>query len=314
VGRFHTIPAVLLTAGTLGAVAPPPARAEHLTFQWPAPVRVAVTEKTVKGGIGATLGYNLSARVVEGGRLAVRLTDIQFKELGGQDLRNPALRKQLEPTLKASATLPTLVISPEGTFAGVRDVDESLRTMAAASKAKSAAEKRALAAMMKSPQMRALLQQNAAELWNIWVGLWAGSDLEPGQTRSLSQDTPLPDGSVIERPLRVTHHGPAGPPGHVHLSFESTVEVTPRTSSLKGFIDGMLQDLAAAGQPIARELVQGVRMSTAADVITDPATLRLVAAVWKKEVAVQIKGEPLRSQVEMHEYTFTWPRALPTEP
>jgi hypothetical protein len=305
----------IIAALTWGAVAPSVTRAEHLTFRWPSPVRVAVTEKVVKGGIGATLRYDLSVRAVEGGRLAVRLTDLHFLELGGQDLRNPAVRKQLEPTLKAAAAFPTMLISPDGIFADVRDLDETLRAMAAASKPKSAAEKRAMAAMVKSPQMRALLKQNSAELWNVWVGLWAGADLEPGRTRELSQEMPLPDGAVIERPLRVIHHGPAGPPGHVHLSFESTLEVMPRTRSLQHFMDGMMQDLnAAAGRPIPRELVESVRMSSAADVITDPQTLRLVGAVWKKEVAVQIKGETLRSQDELHEYTFTWPRAVPGEP
>jgi hypothetical protein len=308
--------AALLAVTLWGAaVAPSPARAEHLSFGWPSPVKVAVTEKAVKAGVAATLRYDLSARTVAGGRLAVRLTDLQFLELGGQDLRNAAARKQLEPALKASAALPTMLIAPDGTFADVKDLDETLRAMAAASKPKSAADKRALTAMLQSPQMRAMLRNNAAELWNVWVGLWAGADLEPGRTREVSQETPLPDGSAIERPLRVTHHGPAGPPGHVHLSFESTLEATTRNPKLQRMIDGVVQDLAAGGdRPIPRELVEGVRMTSAADVITDPATLRPVAAVWKKEVAVQVKGEPPRSRAELHEYTFTWPKATSGQP
>jgi hypothetical protein len=229
VARFNRTAGVV--AGLM-LVGPAGARAEHLSFGWPSPVRVAVTEKAIKGGVAATLRYELAVRSVAGGRLAVRLTDLQFLELGGQDLRSPAARKQLEPALKASAAMPTMLIAPDGTFADVKDLDEALRVMAAGSKPRSAADKRALTAMLQSPQMRALLKNNAAELWNIWVGLWAGADLEPGKTRELNQETPLPDGSVMERPLRVTHHGPAGPPGHVHLSFESTLEATPRKKGL----------------------------------------------------------------------------------
>jgi hypothetical protein len=313
VAGFHRHLGTALLLGT--ALVGSAARAEHLTFGWTPPVRVEVTEKAVKGGIGATLKYELSARADAGGRLAVRLTDLQFLELAGQDLRNAANRKQLEPALKASAALPTMIIAPDGTFADVKDLDEALKLMAAASKPKSAADRKALAAMLKSPQMRALLRNNAAELWNVWVGLWAGADLEPGRTREVSQETPLPDGSVLERPLRVTHHGPAGPPGHVRLSFESTLEATPRTKGMQQLIDGIVQDVSAgAGRPIPRELVEGVRVTSGADVITDPSTLRLVAAVWKKEIAVQVKGEPPRARGELHEYTFSWPKASSGQP
>jgi hypothetical protein len=311
--RAPGISAAALALALVAAVSPA-ARADHMTFHWPAPVKVAVTEKVLKGGVGATLRYDLSVQPAPGGGLTVRLTDVRFVEIGGQDLRNPAVRKQLDPGLNASAALPTLVIAPDGTFADVRDVDRTIKEMALASKPKSAVEKKAMAAMFKSPQLRLMLKQNAAELWSMWVGLWANADLEPGRTREVSQQIPLPDGGVIERPLRVTHHGPAGPPGYVRLSFQATMEANSRDKSLRRLIDGMVRDLAGSGRPIPPELVESVQNTSAAEVITDPSTLQMVAAAWNKEVAVQVKGQPPRAQAEVHEYTFTWPKGRSPEP
>src|SRR5688572_24297348 len=89
--------------------------AEPLTFRWPVPAKVTVTEKVFKKGSGATLRYHVSlTRAPDGKRLTLRITNFDFVEVGGRDPHDAAFRKQLAGALQAASALPTLLISPDG--------------------------------------------------------------------------------------------------------------------------------------------------------------------------------------------------------
>jgi len=289
-------------------VAARPALAERMTFQWPVPSTVVVTDKVTQQGSSSTLRYQVTLTRQGDGKLAVRMTKFEFLDVGGRDARDPALRKQLRGTLEVASALPTLVVSPEGTFLDVVDLEAMIDRIAHSS-AIPAKERVALAKSMKAPLMAASLKGRSAEFWNVWVGLWAGVDLEPGRSRELKVPTPLPNGSVVERPVRVSHQGPAGPPGYVHLAFESTLEGGAAQRKLRAAVQESAKEVAGSAGQAMDEEVEGFVLYTGGEVITDPATLKPAAARSSRRTTVKAKGQPPRTELETHEYTFTWPKA-----
>ena len=192
-------------------LSPPAAAADAFTFKWPVPGKVSVTERVVKGGMPATLRYDITlATSPDRKRIAVRLTGMHFLEIAGRDARDPALRKQLEPVLRAAAAIPTILVNGDGTFADITDFERTIAEMTRTLPA----EQRAIARKtMKDPQMLATMKERSADFWNVWVGLWAGGGIEPGKSVELNQEMALPGGATLERPMRFTHHGPADRPG-----------------------------------------------------------------------------------------------------
>jgi hypothetical protein len=294
------------------AVAPLGAAAETLTFKWPVPGKVVVTEKVMKKGMPATLRYDVTVTPApDRKRLAVRLTGMQFVDVGGRDARDPEMRKMLAGALQMAAAIPTVLITREGEFDDVTDVDRMIDEVARIG-SMPAGQRAAVVKMMKSPQMQPLIKERSADFWNVWVGMWAGAELEPGRTIDLSVPMALPGAAPVDRPLKVTHHGPAGPPAHVRLSFESRLDGDGTTKALQGFVGSLLQQMETAeGAKVGPEMFERFQMVSAGEVVTDPATLRPVSARTEKRVVVKVKGQPPQSQVESHEYTFAWPKAAP---
>lgn len=286
-----------------------PAAAERMTFQWPVPATVVVTDKVTQQGSSSTLRYQVTlTRQGDGKALALRLGKFEFLEVDGRDARDPAIRKQLRGTLELASALPTLLVSPDGAFLDIVDLDAMIGRILR-STAIPAKERAALARTMKAPMMQASVKGRSAEFWNVWVGLWAGADLEPGRTREMRVPTALPNGSVVERPVKVSYQGPAGPPGYVHLAFESTLEAGTDQRKLRADVQKAASEVAgSAGKPLDEE-VEAFVLSTGGEVITDPATLKPAAARSSRRTTVKVKGQPPRTELETHDYTFTWPKA-----
>ncbi|HXU82243.1 MAG TPA: hypothetical protein VN914_12650, partial [Polyangia bacterium] len=271
-----------------------------------------VTDQVSKSEGSATLRYQVAVTRHSGGQaLALRLTNFEFLEVDGHDARTPALRKQLRGALEAASALPTILVSPDGAFLDIVDM-EALIDRIARSTAMPPKERKAMVEVMKSPAMLAAMKARSVEFWNVWVGLWSGADLEPGRRRELNIQTPLPNGTMVARPVAITHHGPDGPPGHVHLSFESTLRGGPKDARLRGALEDAAKDLAASGGKALTEDVEGFDLSTGGEVVTDPETLKPVTARSFRRTTVKLKGQPPQSQVEAHVYTFAWPKTVTT--
>lgn len=293
----------LLLLGSLAA----PARADAFRFAWPVPGKVTVTERVQKKGTAATIRYDVILAPKEKGRIALQLTNFQLLDLGGQPLpaKGP-VRKQIEEAVKAASALPTMFLSKDGELEEIGDLRPVIAAAVAASKT-SGKERQQLTKLMQSPQVKAAMQQRAAEFWNLWVGMWAGGELEPERPRQLTLDTPLPNGSVLQQPLTIVHNGIAGPPGHVRVSYETRLEGPANRQMLKAMVDGMLREAgAAAGQPVPAELIEDIAMVGSGDLITDPSTLRPAYARSQRRLIVTMKGQPPQTLLEAHEYTFDW--------
>jgi hypothetical protein len=157
---------------------------------------------------------------------------------------------------------------------------------------------------MKSPGMLATLKSRSAEFWSVWVGIWAGADLEPGRTREIRIPTTLPDGIQLERPVKVSHQGPAGPPGYVRLGFESTLEGGAMMAKARAALQEAAK--AAGGGKGADQEIEGMEFSTGGEVITDPQTLKPAAARSYRRTMLKMKGQPPSNELEAHEYDFSW--------
>jgi hypothetical protein len=234
--------------------------------------------------------------------VAVQLKRFEFLEVNGQDARKPELRKQLGEALKMASAIPTLIVSRDGAFEEITGMDRVIQQLAASLPAQ---QRESIMRIMNSPQFAGTLQESSAQFWNVWVGMWAGADLPDGKSIEMNQPLPLPDGSSLERPTKITNKGPAGMPGHVRLSFQSRLDSSQKkvASVLESMIQQMVQ---ASGQSIPKDLLQGGDIATAGEVVTDPATLRPTSARWHKRITLHLKGQPPETREEAHDYTFTW--------
>jgi hypothetical protein len=293
----------------LFALAPARTRAEKLTFAWPVPAVVKVTEVATKQGDGAApttvrMRYDVAVtKAADGERLQVVLKNFEFLEVNGMDARKPALRAQLGATLKAAGAMPTLLINPDGSFDDVTGTDRVAEQIAAAAPPK---ERAGVRKLVGSPPFAAILKGTAAELWNAWVGLWVGRDLAVGRTVTVDKSLGRA-GQSLDRPVKLTNQGMAGPPGHVHLAFTSALEGTD-DKLLQTMVDGLLAQIAqATGKAVPREAIEDAVLSSQGEVITDPATLRPVNARWQKNTALRLKDDKgTFARHESHEYTFAW--------
>lgn len=286
----------------LATILPASAGAEPMRFAWPVPAKVKVTDRSVREGTEVVVRYDVSlGPAPDGKRLALRMSGFEFLEINGRDARTPAIRKQLRGALKELSASPTLIIARDGAFEEIAGMDKLIEQAIASLPAAN----RAQARKAHSAQFTAALQEASAQFWNVWVGMWIGTDLPEGRSRETEQAIALSDGSTLKRPLSITNHGPAGPPDHVQLTFDSTMK-EDRNGKLRGLINGMIQSGRTPGRPAPSDQVQVHEVSTSGGVITDPATLQPSAARWQKRITVQAKGEPPQVSVESHDYTFTW--------
>ena len=282
-------------------------RAEGLKFGWPVPGTVGVTEKAVKQGNAVTMRYDVTlAPAPDGKRVAVQLKRFEFLEVNGQDARKPEIRKQLGEALKMASAIPTLIVAREGTFEEITGMDRVVKQLTASLPAE---QRASVVKMMSSPQFAGMLQESSAQFWNVWVGMWTGVDLPEGKSREVNQPLPLPDGSTLDRPVQMTNQGPAGPPGHVRLAFQSKLDASQQ-KKVRSLLEGMIQQMAqASGQEVPKDMFQGGNVSMSGEVVTDPATLRPASARWQKQVTIQMKGQPPQSREESHDYAFAWTKA-----
>lgn len=298
----RSLPALAL----LVALLPLRAGAEPFRFAWPVPGKVMVKERSVKRGTDVVMSYQVSvAPAPDGKRLAVKLSGFEILQVDGHDARTPAIRKQLAGATKAASAVPTLLVGRDGNFQGITGLEEVIAKLTASLPP---AERAPLRKMMASPQFAIMLQETTVQFWNVWVGMWIGADVPEGRTLPLERDVALSDGSTVRRPLTLVNQGPAGPPGNVRLSFESTVR-GDKNPKVRDLLEGMLQEVAGDPRKLPMDRFQSGALYMSGEVITDPATLQPAGAAWQRRVTLQLQGQPPISAQESHEYTFTWVKA-----
>jgi hypothetical protein len=294
-----SIPSALLSAAILVAAAAP-AGAERLTFGWPVPAHVRVTERVKKSDEGATLAYDVDVkRAADGKNLVVSLTRFEFVAVDGADVKDPVVKEQLQPALNAAAALPSLLISPEGRFLDIGDLDKVIDRMVDMEDPGERREQ--LRKMMKSPQMIALLKQRSGEFWRVWAGMWSGMSLRPGETAKSTMAIPA---GGIEMPGTVSHRGGVDG-GLVRIEYHAAFDGKSGGRALQDLFGDTLRALGRdAGIDVGTH-VDEVHFELGAETVTDPRTLKPKTAAYKRDVSLAAGGKTKR-QVESHDYAFDW--------
>jgi hypothetical protein len=160
--------------------------------------------------------------------------------------------------------------------------------------------------MMRSPEMKAALAEKSGDYWHVWVGLWLGVHLAPGEkkTTALSVGTM---GEAAEAPATVEHHGPVpGEPGLVRLSMDAVLEGEQAKAALSGILKEMQRQLHVPEMP--RFLRMRRETHVGADI--DPLTAKPRRVRTEVKWDAEIEGAGALKKHQVDEYEFDWSPAV----
>lgn len=302
------VAAALATAAVSAAESA--ASRQALTFAWPAPAKVAVTQDAVKKGKRARMRFNLVTEMdPRDGSLLVGFRDYEFLEFDGMPVDTAEAREALAPVLALTSLVPSFRVAADGALVELVGLDveamvQGLRRMGKADPQVEAVFDR----LTKSPEMRAQIEAKAADSWSLWVGFWREQDLEEGGTRTVITRVPVL-GAELDQQVVVRHLGRAeGCPGCVRLRAEATLEGPDFRKAWMG----MTRSLAGQGDH-AKGLeeflasVEDIKRTSIMETVTDPATLKPVTVTSETRVTVRARNQPPAEQTERATYAFAWP-------
>ncbi|WP_052548493.1 hypothetical protein [Enhygromyxa salina] len=288
----------------------------ELHFGW-TPRRLAVVEKVHKTKVERDVTSTYTLEITKrGDDLAIAYRDFHFTSFSGLNLDDPKVRAEIteitEIERQIGATQLGFLVSAEGEFQGLLDIDVIPEVNEALLGAKEGAEIRELLA---NPRARAWVEQSAARPWVTWVQTWLGLDLEPGEVREGDVEFEF-GGETLLQHVGIEHLGvdPARP-GHVRLRHKTILD-DPR---YWGSLDGVITDLVGEVEPDKRSKLQQVMREVGAElnflhirqyeVSLDPRTM---LPAWAKLILrTSIEGsepgmlEQDIDSLETHEWTFT---------
>jgi len=290
-------------AGKTGNAAPQP-----MEFDWKIPCRVPVEQFSDKKGHKARLRYILTVKNGPQGNLDLDMTDFEFLELDGMDLTAPRMQAELAPALALTSALPTMVISREGEYLGMRDLDSMIERVIKFMKAKSKNpdEEVKVAAILRSPMMKQTLETQLGEYWQGWVGLWNGLTMEPMETREGDDEITFGE-EVIPTRIRYENHGPvAGAPELVKVSFTSTISGNSASHGVLAFLRLMSRE---GGMPFPEGVViEHLAATTTFEAETEPKTLLPRHTKRMKRTEIVVEGHRT-TRLDVREETFDWDHA-----
>ncbi len=278
-------------------------KAARLTFAWPVPGRVVVTEASTKGGQTAQVRYEVTLRRdPKGKNLHLRLRDFTILSIEGVDLKDPKVKADLDRANKLAAAIPTLVVSPAGRFVDVIEYEAMVDQVLASLPGVDARTREVL----KAPATMAMMKQKSIDFWQLWVGAWVDAKLPVRGARSETQTFPMPDGSKVDGKVTFIHRGiDKANPKFVELELEGRLEGEAVTRAMRRFLETM-SGAPADSHAHADESIASISKITSMRVLTDPTTLRPRMAESEAIMQVTSKTGESQKQVERHSYQFDW--------
>jgi hypothetical protein len=273
-----------------------------LTFGWHAPCRVPILAETEKRGQNA-LARMVAVLDPDGDRLALRIEKLEVLMVNGQPADSPAVAPQIA-MLQAvmAAGFPTRWISHQGEYLEIDNID---RTFDAITKAlPQTPELARVMQAMKSPNMRAMFEQNAGEQWQTWVGMWVGLEVAPGNKVDLSEAVELPDGTEATVPSQVQHRGTIeGDAGLVLLEYTQLLEGPAAAQLMAGMMKTMSEAIGGAAMPTPPTVTDLSRQVTILAAI-DAKTSRVHRV--RTEMKVTLGSDVVR---DVKDFAFDWSKA-----
>ncbi len=285
-------PALEAAAGEASGPAP------SIVFDWGPPCRVPARQVVTKKGIEAVLTFDvtLEPRVDD---LAVRLDKMKVVSVGGRDASDPAVAKSVGPVLAMQSALPTFVVARDGEYLGVEGMEATIDAVLAI-----VPDRGRYAAMMKSPEMQAMIERASGEHWNTWVGYWLEWAVPPGKPEVTSESFEMAPGAVVPLNHTLETLGPVkGAPALVLLRTRQLVDGPEATRGMIAYLRQMATQVG--GPPVPADAISRFRRETKITVALDPATARPHRARYEMIADVDDKRE-----VEVRDTWFDWSKAV----
>lgn len=290
-----------------------PVQAEtEFNFAWPNPSRVTVTEKALKKGKRATTRYDIVFKKADEGKYYIlKFENFRFLKLDGVDLTTDEAKKQLGAKIEQmnayGSLIPPFIISSDGTFKDVTGLKEMCDELG--KKIDDPGFQKTMDAMMSSPRMVAMIKQNCADFWKVWVETWIGLKVEANKKLNLDRELGTPDGRVMSVPFLIRNEGEVTEAkDHVRLVGESTIEGEKAKAFFSAFFKQLVSQVAPKDgeqKKMPADLFDSIRRTDKMSVVTNPKTLQPLKAGWEKNISIKIKDKT-RNRIETHEYTFDW--------
>jgi hypothetical protein len=270
-----------------------------LTFGWHAPCRVPVLAETEKRGKAARARM-VAVLASDGDRLGLRIEKLEILEVNGYPADSPAVAPHLAMAqAMMAAGMPTRWVSPQGEYLGIDNLDGILDAVTQGLP-KTPELTRAMQAM-KTPMMRAMMEQNAGDQWNTWVGMWIGLEIAPGGKVDRSAAIELPDGTFAAVPSEIQHRGTIeGGRGLVLLESTQLLEGPAAAKLMTGMMKNMSEAVGGAEPPAVKDLSRQATILAAVDAKT--------SRVHRVRTETTIKmGD--RVEQDIKDFAFDWSKA-----
>jgi hypothetical protein len=216
------------------------------------------------------------------------------------------------------SAIPDIEVAPEGRFVRFLDFDRLVNRALAAARASRVPRDRMkqLEALLASPEVRAMMEENAIQFWRAWVEVWIGSRLKPGESREERMDLPLPGGSRLSAPVTFRNHGPVSAGSEwVRLTLQTAAS---GADAKRAVARGLRQMLATAPNapdiPITEDLIEKLEVDSRITAVTRPDSLRPRSVTVSRSIRIRfakrLGGPRERRQSERREFEFLWPEPI----
>ncbi|MGE3175768.1 MAG: hypothetical protein AB7O97_24305 [Planctomycetota bacterium] len=278
-----------------------------LKFGWPVPGRAIVTwtEEHRRDDGGPFAEPPMKQRcdllvATDGERDVVRVTfgDVEILELAGNDATTPLMKRQIGIlAARQQVGLPAMRIGSDGRFKALESwdtfgprLDASLQRLVAAGSMVQQATT-SVRQMIDHPPHRERTLRRLSEVWDAWVGVWAGRELQPRQRLELDT-TEMVEGVEVPVHVRFEHRGGAsGDDGQVRLARTATSEGDALARAVLG---------ADADGAVVRRREQ-------TEVTADPTTLVPSRVAHSVRVDIERGGRTV-TRADTWSFEFQWTR------
>lgn len=287
----------------------PPDRS--LTFAWPVPSDVEVTEEHKKRGRVHKMSYRIELRAAaDAEHLVVHRRNFRFLEIDGKDVTGERHQASIAPLVAQLGILPNVVITRAGEVAGIENWDDFQQRahalLSSPAFPKITDEIRASTLdLLRQPDMQELQRNLASEFWGVWVGAWVPHDFRARAEHTVEWEFPVWDGIVLTAPLTVRHLGAEpGTKDRVWLSMRSRLHGQEVTDAMRAFLR-RVQAQTRGAPPLTDDALRAVEILNETWVLLRPDTMQPFEAQTEKRMSVDAK-DGQKHDVERRHYWFRW--------
>lgn len=274
-----------------------------LTFAWPIPSDVEVTEEHTEPLQRVIAKYSVELReTATAGKYVVRRRNYRLVEVNGLEASDPTLRPMVAPLMVSRGIVPDIFIDAQGQVVDVEQwdsytdrVDQMLKFLAREESISELHAENTLA-QMRAPGVEAGVRSRAMEFWVLWVNGWLDNDFTESAELIIYGDFPLQGGGVLSFPQQLRHNGPeVGMEGYVRLSMESHLSGDEVTKAIA----------AAMGSRGAMAPVTSAETTNKIWVIMRPETMQPVEAESEnRRIVTTAAGD--QEYIDLMRYVFDW--------